>query len=338
MGRVVLTDFSKAFDLVDHTILINKIIRLGVRESIIPWMCYFLRNRQQCVRYNDILSEYVSVNAGVPQGTKIGPIGFQILINDAANNASSGCWKYVDDLTFAENTNGPQNSSLQADIDDFYKWSEENMLKLNPAKCQALQVCFKQIKPNLPDLRIGTEPLSYVTEAKVLGVLLQNDLKWDSQVNNMLKKANRRLYMLRSLKKFGFDKEELCVVYSGYVRPILEYADAVWHSSISVKESSHIESIQKRACRIILGADYNSYHEALDTCDLDSLHDRRVEHCRRFAEGLPNNDRTKCLIPPTRFESHGRELRNSHKFSKLPSKTKRFQCSPIPFFIDLLNE
>ena len=144
--------------------------------------------------------------------------------------------------------------------------------------------------------------------------------------------------MLRSLKKFGFDKDEFCVVYGGYVRPIVEYADAVWHSSISVKESNDIESIQKRACRIILGGDYKSYDDALAACDIDSLHCRRVEHCRRFAEGLPKNERTKCLIPPTRFESHGRNLRNSHKISQLPAKTKRFQCSPIPFYINLLNE
>ncbi len=339
VGRVVLTDFSKAFDLVDHTTLINKIICLGVRGAIIPWICDFLHGRQQCVRLNNTFSDYVSLNGGVPQGTKIGPIGFQILINDAAQNVSSGCWKYVDDLTFAENTRGPHySSSLQAELDDFVEWSNENKLKLNPSKCQALQVCFSKTKPQISDLRIGTEPLSYVTEAKVLGVFLQDNLKWDTQVNNMLKKANKRLFMLRSLKKFGFDRDELCVVYCGYVRPILEYADAVWHPSISVKQGNDIESIQKRACRTILGGDFRSYNDALVSCGLDSLSDRRVEHCRRFAEGLPNNDRTRCLIPPSRLESHGRNLRNCHKISILPAKTKRFQCSPIPYYVGLLNQ
>ena len=84
VGTVVLTDFSKAFDLVDHTILIDKIIRMGVRRNIVPWICDFLHNRKQCVRFNNTLSEDLQLTAGVPQGTKLGPIGFQILINDAA--------------------------------------------------------------------------------------------------------------------------------------------------------------------------------------------------------------------------------------------------------------
>ena len=72
-GTIVLTDFSKAFDLVDHTIHIERIIQMGLR-----------RNYQQCVRFNNMLSDYLQLTAGVPQGTKLGPIGFQILINNAA--------------------------------------------------------------------------------------------------------------------------------------------------------------------------------------------------------------------------------------------------------------
>ena len=65
-GTVVLTDFSKAFDLVDHTILINKIIQMGVRRNIIPWICDFLLNRLQCVRFNNTLSDDLQLTAGVP--------------------------------------------------------------------------------------------------------------------------------------------------------------------------------------------------------------------------------------------------------------------------------
>ena len=88
---VVLRDFSKAFNLVDHTILIKKMIRMGIRRSIVPWICDFLHNRQQCARFNDVLSDYVPLQGGVPQCTKLGPIGFQILINEAAENSSIVC-------------------------------------------------------------------------------------------------------------------------------------------------------------------------------------------------------------------------------------------------------
>ena len=95
LGTVVLTDFSKAFDLIDHTLLIEKIIGLGVRGSIVPWICDFLHLRQQCVKYNNILSDYVFLKGGVPQGTKLGPVGFQIVINDAAQGSKSQYWKDI---------------------------------------------------------------------------------------------------------------------------------------------------------------------------------------------------------------------------------------------------
>ena len=210
------------------------------------------------------------------------------------------------------------------------------MLKLNPSKCQALQVYFGQSSLQ-GNLRIGTEQLSCVTEAKVLGLYLQNNLKWDLQVDNMLQKANKRLFMLRSLKHFGFDRDELRVVYGSYVRPILEYADVVWHSGITEKQSKNIETIQKRACRTIMGNSYVSYNQALTTCKFDSLSVRREQHCRRFAEGLPSNERTKDLLPPTRFRCHGRSLRNNDNVSQFKFRTNRFHDSPIPYHVDLLN-
>ena len=147
VGTVVLTDFSKAFDLINHNLLIEKMIDLGVRRAIVPWVCDFLDNRQQCVKYNNTLSDYVSISGGVPQGTKLGPLGFQILINDAATSAKTEYWKYVDDLTFAENRNLKQKGNLQGDLNNFKDWSETNGLKLNPTKCQALQVYFGQSDP-----------------------------------------------------------------------------------------------------------------------------------------------------------------------------------------------
>ena len=337
---MVRTDFSKAFDLVDHTILIEKMIRMRIRRSIVPWICDFLHNCQQCVRFNDVLSDYVPLHGGVPQGTKLGPIGFQILINEAAENSSSKCWKYVDDLTFADNSTCAHypSSSLQADLDDFTKWSKDNMLKLNPSKCQALQVYFGKNPLQPGNLRISSEPLSYVNEAKVLGLYLENGLKWNTQVDNMLKKANKRLFMLRTLKRFGFSSDEVHVVYSGYVRPILEYADVVWHSSITFKQSRDIESIQRRACRIILGNSYESYVEALGTCQFDSLFERRENHCHRFAEGLPHNERTKSLLPPSRFETLSVMVAPSANILQIPVKTKCFENSPLPYFIKILNK
>ena len=114
IGTVVLTDFSNAFDMIDHNILIEKFIRLGVRRSIVPWLCDFVSNRVQYVRYNQANSEYKVLSGALPQGTKLGPIAFQVVINDAAQDLGDKikCWKYVDDLTLAENRSFPQPSAM----------------------------------------------------------------------------------------------------------------------------------------------------------------------------------------------------------------------------------
>ena len=83
------------------------------------------------------------------------------------------------------------------------------------------------------DLKISQSLLAFVNNAKVLGVCLQNDLKWDTQVDYMSINANKRLFMSRPLKRFGFNKSELISVYRGYIRPLLEYSDVIWHSRLT---------------------------------------------------------------------------------------------------------
>ena len=121
---------------------------------------------------------------------------------------------------------------------------------------------------------------------------LQDDLKWDKQIKEMLKKANSRLYMLRNLERFGFNPLELGIIYKGYFRPLLEYGDVVWGSSLTCDQGTTLEKVQKRASKIILGKNYNSYTDAMETCELDMLSDRRKIHSRKFAQSLPNCQRT----------------------------------------------
>ena len=158
----------------------------------------------------------------------------------------------MDDLTIAKNRTHPDSSQLHVILDSFSQWTENNSLSLNPAKCQALQICFKTDVPHPTELKINGCSLNFVDHAKILGVWLQHDLSWDKNISEMISKTNRRLYMLRMLKRFGFKKDELITVYKGYIRPLLEYADVVWNSSLTLKQTKTIEQVQRRACRIVL--------------------------------------------------------------------------------------
>ena len=102
----------------------------------------------------------------------------------------------------------------------------------------------------------------------------------------------------------------MITVYRGYIRPIIEYADVIWHSSLTLKQSQTLESIQRRACKIMLGFECVSYVNALEICDMVLLSARRETHCLNFARSLLKSERTKMLIPPAdrRFMANSLEI------------------------------
>ena len=100
------------------------------------------------------------------------------------------CWKHVHDLTIAENRLHSNSSQMQVTLDSFSQWTENNNLSLNPAKCQALQICFKTDVPQPTVLKINGCPLKFVDHAKILGVWLQHDLSLDKNISEMISKIN----------------------------------------------------------------------------------------------------------------------------------------------------
>ena len=141
---------------------------------------------------------------------------------------------------------------------------------------------FHERSSQPPVLKIAGNEFEVVTETKPLSLTVQSNLTWDKQVDNMVAESSSRLYMLNRLKRFGLPMEDLVSVFVSYVRPVVEYATPVWHGSLTDDQSKKLESIQKRACRIILGANYRSYTQAPDLTGLQPLYDRRLQLCTKF--------------------------------------------------------
>ena len=122
--RACFLDFSEAFDRIDHNIVIAKLINPEVSRSIILWICSFLSNRRQCVKLGQSMSRWLPNNAGVPQGTKLSPILFAIMINDfEIVSPRSSNWKYVDDVTISEIVLTREVSILQNELDAISDWT-----------------------------------------------------------------------------------------------------------------------------------------------------------------------------------------------------------------------
>ena len=327
--RSCLIDLSKAFDRIDQSILMRKLQILNVPTILLNWCAAFLRNRQQRVKIGQAKSNWLPITAGVPQGTKLGPLFFLVMINDLTT--ATPIYKYIDDCTIFEVTSqSSATSDIQRHLDSINQWIKDNNMRINSKKSKELNICFSKSRPVLQPLMIDNAPLDSVQSAKLLGIWIQSDLRWDLHVETICSKASKRLYALRCLKRSGAPAKDLGTVYCCFIRPIIEYACPVWHSSLPNVLSDDLERIQKRATRIMLPE--LSYKERLAELKLPTLYERRDELCRRFYKTIRRpEDKINDLLPPTNKPVYS--LRNPRKTPLFKCRTKRFQNSFIPYAV-----
>ena len=267
--RGVLLDYRKAFDLVDHSILAAKILELRIPRRIARWVCDFLMDRRQRVKLsNDCFSEWGAVPSGVPQGTKLGPWLFVLMINNLRPSGSDA-WKYVYDTMLAEVVPRGGQSAMQETLSAVEDWSNTNKLQLNADKCKQLRIDFKRLKEQFDALNVNSKELEQVDSVKVLGVTISNTLKWNCHVSELIKKANKQMYFLPLLKCAKVPTSDIFSFYTTCIRPVLEYCAPLYHNALPDYLCNDIERVQKRALSIISPA--LSYHDLLQSLKLEIL-------------------------------------------------------------------
>ena len=268
---MVFIDLKKAFDTVDHEILLKKLTKYGIIGLENNWFASYLDNRMQFCRVNGVSSMLENINCGVPQGSCLGPLLFLIYINDLPFCLqNSNVTMYADDTTISYSSNNIDelNNYLNRDLNCLEHWLQGNKLSLNVIKTQAMVVGSR---PNLkkiaegkvqsPSFVIGDSQIEIVEKTKYLGIQLDQHLIWDEHTRFLRAKVSRAIGFLKYAKKI-LPQETLSQIYSGVVEPHFRYCCSVWGSCGESRRLT-LQKLQNRAARIVTNSSYDAPADAL---------------------------------------------------------------------------
>lgn len=249
---VILLDYEKAFDKVSHRHLLAKVHHYGIHGKTFSWISDFLHSRSQCVLVDGQKSEESNVTSGVPQGSVIGPLLFLIFINDLPDCVSSSTVRlFVDDtILYRQISSTADSETLQQDLNALQNWESKWLMRFNASKCQTLQVTNKKV-PIPAVYTIHDQVLEVVNSAKYLGVHLDSQLKFNTHVDAITRKASgTRAFLSRNLSHCSSKVKE--AAYTMFVRPSVEFVSSAWDPSTQ-RNIQKVEQVQRGAARFVVG-------------------------------------------------------------------------------------
>ena len=338
---VVYLDFAKAFDKVDHKIVLQKMKKLGIHGKIYQWIEAFLSNRYQSVIVNGAISEPQAVISGVPQGSVLGPTIFLILIIDIDENILDSIVKsFADDTRATKGVKTKEDTfTLQNDLDKVYQWTDDNNMMLNDVKFEVLRHGKNEQLKNETSYKTPTgQIITTKNDVKDLGVIMSDSCVFTNQINKVIEKAkNLTSWILRAFTTRNFNA--MITLYKALVIPVLEYCSVLWCPT-SPGLIQKIEAIQWSFLRKIVGSktDYWTCLHKMKIYSLERRRERyRIIYVWKVLENMvPNiNDKIKpklndrrgrqCTIPTTKSAG---KIANIHRSSLTVHGAQLFNIMP----------
>ena len=316
--RILMIDFSSAFNSIEPVVLLKRLIDLGVNSNLILFINDFLKERPQRVMANGKLSDELVLSTGAPQGCVLSPTLFSIYTDEIRlKNAITTLFKFADDMALVgllldENS----LSTYFSDVKKLHNWCSESYLELNVKKTKEL--VFETKKNNVPfiPITISNENVDVVDSFKYLGTIIDTKLSFNENTDNIYKKCQQRLYLLRKLKSFYVCPEVLETVYRSMIESILTFNIVCWFGFLNIVQKNKLNRIVNLASKII-GTKQTSMSEL-------------------YHKALTRKSRSIVKLEDHPLSSEFVLLPSKRRF-RVPMSKKSFRKSYIPSAISVLN-
>ena len=288
LNGVVFLDIRKAFDSINHNILLEKLeTQFGISNNELKWFKSYLTNREQVCAINGHLSSPQNIVCGVPQGSILRPLLFLLYINDLPTSLKESTpFLYAADTQIFSSSYDYNEliDKLNSDLINISDWLARNKLQYHPTKTKFMiigstynlnnKVHNKPVILNNKPVILNNKPLSRTSTFECLGVLLDEKLKWDKHIDKILKKVGSGIAMLRRAKKF-IPTSSLQMIYNALIQPYFDCCSPLW--DICGKHLlDKLQKFQNRAARIIAGLSYEiNSADVLESLGWETLETRR---------------------------------------------------------------
>ena len=317
-ARMLFVDFSSAFNTIIPEVLLTKLTQLTVPASTCQWITNFLIDRKQQVRLGETTSSTRSVSTGAPQGCVLSPLLFSLYTNDCTSgDPSVKLLKFADDTSVIGLIRDDDESAYRREVEQLVLWCGRNNLELNTLKTVEMTVDFRRSPPALPPLIIHNSTVLAVESFRFLGSTISRNLKWEPNINTIIKKAQQRMYFLRQLRKYNLPQDLLIMFYTAVIESVLCTSITVWFGSATKLDKNRLQRTVRSAEKII-GA------------NLPTIQDLYTSRVRKRAGKItadPSHPGHKLF----------KLLPSGRRYRSLFAKTSRHKNSFFPLAVSLLN-
>lgn len=276
----IYTDFSSAFDMVSHAILLRKLGSYGICGTLHSWFSSYLKDRRLQVVAGGYESDPYISTSGVPQGSHLGPVLFLLFINDITKYIKHcSCSVFADDMKIYRPVKSLEDVRLiQEDLNSIKQWCDQNYMSLNVSKCNHIKFT-KNINKVESSYLIGSGHIKEVTEIRDLGVILDSKLSFSAHYDHIIAKSFKMLgFIKRSSKKFKNSNTKI-LLFNALVKSSLEYSSVIWNPMYNV-HNTRLERVQKSFTRHLAYHEKgfsrrNDYNSRLEYFKMVSLENRR---------------------------------------------------------------